>query len=241
MLENIFTFVDSAIKGAPILALAASFLWGMLSILLSPCHLSSIPLIVGYMSGRGEIPGKRAFAISSVFALGILITLGIIGGLTMALGYIFFSKIGIWGNVLVAILFFAVGLYLLGILPFPFLSGSNQPKTGKRGILPALFLGLFFGLALGPCSFAYMMPVLGVASAQASVNLIYAMMLVLLYAAGHCIVIVFAGTFYKIVERYMKWNEQSKMLTIVKKVCGVLLILAGIYLASDVARMFIRF
>jgi cytochrome c-type biogenesis protein len=86
-----------------------------------------------------------------------------------------------------------------------------------------------------------MMPVLGVASAQASANIIYSGMLVLLYAAGHCGVIVFAGTFYKAVERYMKWNEKSKVVTVVKKVCGVLVILAGIYMLSDVLRTFIKF
>jgi cytochrome c-type biogenesis protein len=66
-------------------------------------------------------------------------------------------------------------------------------------------------------------------------------MLVLLYALGHCGVIVFAGTSYKAVERYMKWNEKSKVVTVVKKVCGVLLILAAVYVGSDVVRMFISF
>ncbi len=241
MLEGLFTFVDSAIKGAPALALGVSLLWGILSILLSPCHLSSIPLVVGYMSGSGEIPARRAFAISTMFAIGILITMGLIGGLTMALGFLFFTSIGIWGNLLVAILFLAVGLYLLGILPLPFLSSGFQPKPGKRGLAPAFILGLVFGLALGPCSFAFMMPVLGVASAQAATNPVYSGALILLYAAGHCSVIVFAGTSYKAVERYMRWNEKSKVVTIVKKVCGALLILAAVYVGSDVVRMFIDF
>jgi len=35
--------------------------WGVLSILLSPCHLSSIPLIVGSLTGRESYTKKRAF------------------------------------------------------------------------------------------------------------------------------------------------------------------------------------
>jgi cytochrome c-type biogenesis protein len=240
MLENLFTFVDSAVKGAPALALSVSFLWGILSILLSPCHLSSIPLIVGYMSNQNEITAGRSFAISSLFSTGILITLGITGALVTLLGFMFFSQIGIWGNLAAALLFFAVGLYLLGILPLPFLSGgAGNLKVKKRGLISAFFLGLVFGLALGPCSFAFMMPVLGAASVQAKANIFYAGALILFYAIGHCSVIVFAGTFFNIVEHYLKWNEKSKALLIVKKICGILVIVAGIYMLWDVIRMFI--
>jgi cytochrome c-type biogenesis protein len=236
MLEGLFTFVDSAVKGAPAIALAVSLLWGALSIILSPCHLSSIPLIVGFMAGRGAITAKRSFAISMLFSIGILVTLALIGGITILLGFFFLSRIGFWTNLIVAILFAVIGLYLLGIIPLQFISAPARPETDKRGFVPAFFLGLFFGLALGPCSFAFMMPVLGAASSAASSNIFYSGLLVLLYAAGHCSVIVFAGTSYKAVERFMRWGEKTKFIDIVKKVCGVLLITASVYMAVDVLR-----
>jgi len=55
MLQEIFTTLTHAIEGTPALALGASVVWGILSILLSPCHLASIPLIVGYINGQGRI------------------------------------------------------------------------------------------------------------------------------------------------------------------------------------------
>ncbi|MCI0499686.1 MAG: hypothetical protein L0Y36_08420, partial [Planctomycetales bacterium] len=73
MLQDLFTHLTRAVEGAGLIAAAASFVWGILSILLSPCHLASIPLIVGFIDQQGRISTKRAFWISTLFAVGILI------------------------------------------------------------------------------------------------------------------------------------------------------------------------
>jgi len=83
---------------------------------------------------------------------------------------------------------------------------------------------------LGPCTFAYMAPMLGVTFKLASTNLLYGVLLLLIYGIGHCSVIVFAGTCTELVQRYMNWNEKSKGTVIIKRVCGVLVLLGGIYL-----------
>jgi cytochrome c-type biogenesis protein len=99
-----------------------------------------------------------------------------------------------------------------------------------RGLLAALFLGLLFGLALGPCTFAYMAPMLGITFRLAETHLLYGVILLLAYGLGHCSVIVAAGTSTEIVQRYLNWNEKSKGTIIIKKVCGILVILGGMYL-----------
>ncbi|MCF7740658.1 MAG: cytochrome C biogenesis protein, partial [Candidatus Marinimicrobia bacterium] len=90
--------------------------------------------------------------------------------------------------------------------------------------------GLLFGIALGPCTFAYMAPMLGIAFKVSSSQPIYAGSLLLLYALGHCSIIVLAGTFTSAVQKYLNWNKRSKGAVILKKVCGALVILGGIYL-----------
>jgi cytochrome c-type biogenesis protein len=100
----------------------------------------------------------------------------------------------------------------------------------RRGLLAALVLGLVFGIALGPCTFAYMAPMLAVTFKVASTALFYGVVLLLAYGIGHCSVIVFAGTCTELVQRYMNWNEKSKGAVIVKKICGVLVLLGGLYL-----------
>ncbi len=229
MLEPIFEWLTRALNQAPAVAVAASFVWGLLSILLSPCHLSSIPLIVGFIDGQGILTKKRAFTLSFLFSIGILLTIAIIGLITGMMGRIM-GDVGRIGNYIVAVIFFIIGLHLLEIIHLPFPGMSGQSKVKKKGALAAFLIGLIFGLALGPCTFAYMAPMLGIVFSVASTRLLFAVSLVLFYALGHCSVIVLAGTFTSIVQKYLRWNERSKGAVVLKKVCGILVILGGVYL-----------
>jgi len=226
--EKLFTALTKAIEGAPALALAAAFVWGILSILLSPCHLSSVPLVVGFMGGVENLRASRGAVIASVFAGGIFFTIGIVGAITALLGRLI-GDVGKTGNYIVAVILFVVGLHLLGIIPIPWSGGSRlMPK--RKGLLGALVLGLLFGIAVGPCTFAYFMPVLGFAFLSGQTNALYGTVLVLVTAVGHCSVIVAAGTAAGSLQRYLNWSESSKGTSVLKKICGVLVIIAGLYL-----------
>lgn len=230
MFMDFFVALSSMLSSSPMIAITGSLLWGVASILLSPCHLASIPLIVGYIDSQGKINTGRAALIATLFSVGILITIAVIGIITGLAGRMM-GDIGQSGNIIVAILMVIIGLYLLGIVPLPFLdSGINQPGMKRKGLLAAFLLGLFFGLALGPCTFAYMAPMLGVAFTVASTNMMYAIVLVGAYAVGHCMVIIIAGTFTEVVNHLLKWNENSKGAVFLKKGCGVLVVIAGIYM-----------
>lgn len=227
-MEQLFTSLSHAVEGAPAIALGASFVWGILSIVLSPCHLASIPLIVGFISEQGKVTVRRAFWTATLFSVGILITIAVIGAITAAAGRMM-GDVGRYGNYAVAAIFFAVGLHLLGVIPMPW-SGPGQVNMKRRGLLAAFILGLVFGIALGPCTFAYMAPMLGVTFKLANSSPVYGASLLLAYGVGHCSVIVLAGSFTEVVERYLNWNEQSKGVAVVKYVCGVLVILGGVWL-----------
>jgi cytochrome c-type biogenesis protein len=232
MIDSIFITLYEAMTGAVWLAVIASFGWGVLSILLSPCHLSSIPLVVGFISSQGKISIGRTFNISLIFSLGILITIALIGIITASLGRLM-GDIGSIGNYLVAGIFFLVGLYLLGIIKFDW-STTSLKRTKTKGLLAALILGLLFGLALGPCTFAYMAPVLGIVFQTAQTNYFLAVIFLLAFGIGHCSVIVGAGTLTGKVQKYLNWSEESKTILWIKRVCGVLVILGGVYLIYSV-------
>ena len=227
-LRQLLTDLTHAVEGTPAVALAASLLWGVLSILLSPCHLASIPLIVGFIGAQGRTSTRRAFAVSSLFAMGILITIAAIGAVTAAAGQLL-GDLGPWGTAAVAVVFFAVGLHLLGVIPMPF-SGPGQVGTKRRGLLAAFVLGLVFGVALGPCTFAFMAPVLAVTLKVAASQWIYGAALLAAYGLGHCSVIVVAGTSAELVQRYLNWNEKSRGSVILRGVCGAAVLLGGLYL-----------
>lgn len=224
-MEKIFTTLSHAVEGAPVIALLAAAAWGVLSIVLSPCHLASIPLIVGFISEQGKVTMRRAFWTSTLFAVGILVTIAAIGAITAAAGRML-GDVGRYGNYFVAAIFFVVGLHLLGVIPMP-LSGPGQVGMKRKGLLAAFILGLIFGIALGPCTFAYMAPMLGVTFQLSKTAPFYGASLLLAYGVGHCAVIVLAGTPTEMVQRFLNWNENSKGVTVVKFICGVLVILGG--------------
>lgn len=235
MILDLFTWLSSTLTSSPGIALGGSFIWGVLSILLSPCHLASIPLIVGFIDEQGRISTKRAFFLSVLFSIGILLTIALIGIITGLMGRMM-GDVGPYGNYFVAIVFFLVGLHLLDVIPLPFIGKAGQPAFKKKGLIAAFILGLVFGVALGPCTFAYMAPMLGAAFSVAATNIFFAISLVLAYALGHILIIILAGTFTEVVQNYLNWNERSKGAEIVKKICGVLVLFGGIYLLYTVRK-----
>jgi cytochrome c-type biogenesis protein len=228
MIDSIFEFLSSALSGSSFTAILASFGWGIVSVLLSPCHLSSIPLVVGFINSQGEITLKRTFIISLVFGVGILITIALIGLITAIAGRLM-GDVGVIGNYIVATVFFVIGLYLMDIIKLPWEGASIKP-TKHKGVLAALILGLLFGIGLGPCTFAYMAPVLGVVFQVSKTNIAYSIILLLAFGIGHILVIVAAGTLTKKVQQYLNWTEKSKAATYIKRICGVLVIIGGIYM-----------
>lgn len=228
MLEKIFTGLTEAMSGAPLLALAAAFAWGILSIVLSPCHLASIPLIAGFLQGGDIVSARRAAGLSTLFAVGILLSIALIGGTTAAAGRML-GDLGRWGNYGVAGIFFIFGLHLLGVLSLPeaWQPAPNQPRRGPIG---AITFGLIFGVALGPCTFGFMAPALAVTFRLASSSPIFALSVLGCFALGHCAVIALAGVSSTWIQRWLTWQDRVNAAQWLRRVCGVLVLLSGVYL-----------
>jgi cytochrome c-type biogenesis protein len=160
--------------------------------------------------------------------MGILTIIYAIGYITYKIGGVM-GDLGHWANYVVAAIFFMVGLVLLDVIPMPW-SGPGQIGMKRKGLLAAFILGLIFGVALGPCTFTYMVPVLAVTVFKATTAPAWSNLLLVVYGAGHCSVIVLAGTSTGWVRKYLNWNEKSKGAVILKKVCGVLVLAGGVYL-----------
>ena len=142
--------LGDTLRAQPAVALVGALLWGVASILLSPCHLAGVPLVVAYTGQSGTLSSWRAASLSTIFALGILVTVGFVGAVSVVAG----RMLGVFGavtNYLVAALLFVVGLELLGVWPvrWPVLPRAD---TTRRGLAGAFLFGLAFGTALGPCN-----------------------------------------------------------------------------------------
>ena len=191
---------------------------------LSPCHVASVPLAIGYVNGKGKTLPRAALLLSTPFALGILVTTAALGRMLGDVGAL---------KYVVALVFAVVGLWLIGIVRLLDLSMKSTTRLQRRGAVGAFALGLLFGLALGPCSFGFMIPLLAVAFQNAATYPLATAGLIGAYALGHTAVIVAAGTFANLVQRWLDWNERSSGTKIVRIICGVLVILAGITVVSS--------
>ncbi|MEJ5284212.1 MAG: cytochrome c biogenesis CcdA family protein [Brevinematia bacterium] len=228
VLINLFDSFTKFFHSNPPIAILSAFLWGVLSVVLSPCHLSSIPLVIGYINGSGKLKSRRAFFLSLIFSLGILITIAVIGLITGLLGRML-GDIGKIGKIIVAVILVLVEIWLMDLIPIPQFKAITPDMKGK-GTIGAFVLGLIFGLALGPCTFGFMMPLLLVVFQVAQKSLLYSLSLLLSFAIGHIAVIVLAGTFVNWVQNYLDWTKKSKGTIIIRRICGILIILTGIYL-----------
>ncbi len=226
-MDAVFFFINDALSSTLVIALVASVVWGVLSVLLSPCHLGTIPLVIGMVSSatRGFATRGRGTALSFAFAGGMLVALGVLGALVATMGYAVqrYSSIT---NYVIAVVFVAAGLNLLGILPLP-LSGFAPKARAMRGLGGAAALGLVFGLGLSPCTFAFLAPILGMTFGSSATNPVRGMALLLTFGIGHCGVIGLAGSSTELVQRYLDWNEKSGAVTVLKSVCGVAVLVAA--------------
>ncbi|HXK49435.1 MAG TPA: cytochrome c biogenesis protein CcdA [Clostridiales bacterium] len=236
-MDALFIYMYELMQGSFGLALAGSFLWGLASILLSPCHLSSIPLIIGYINGRKDETVGRAFYHSLFFGLGILITIAVIGIITGLMGRML-GDLGGWGYLFLTLFFIIFGLMLLDLIKMPDFNSPNLTKFRKKGYLTSFLIGLFFGIGLGPCTFAFMAPMLGIVFQMSSESFLKGVILLAVFSVGHIGVIVLAGTFVELVEKYLKWSSGSKKTAILRKICGILVILAGLYNFGKVYQIF---
>ena len=224
---DILTAFGRAFQASPALAMSAAFAWGILSVLLSPCHLASIPLVIAYVGGDRELPSfRRALGLSSLFAGGILVSIAVVGTVTALAGRML-GDVGAIGNYLLAGVFVLVGLNLLGLLRLP--SGLSGVSSTRRGPLGALLLGLVFGVALGPCSFAFMAPLLGIGFRLGASQALYGALLLALFGLGHAATIAVAGASGQTVQRYLTWSAGSRGPDLLRKASGLLVIAAGAY------------
>lgn len=225
-MTELLTALTRALDGQPWLALTGALLWGVASIVLSPCHLAGVPLIVAYTGRSASLTARRAAWLSTVFALGILVTVALIGALSVLAG----RMLGAFGgvtNYVVAALLFAVGLELLGAWPFRW-SGLPRPETTRRGMAGAFLFGLAFGTALGPCTLAFLGPVMGVTVQTAASRPVVAGLLMLAYALGHCAVLALAGAAGPSLLAFLSRNERA--VGALRRACGVLVVAGGLYL-----------
>lgn len=176
--------------------------------------------MMGFVAKESRGAHSRALWLSVVFTLGIMMSMLVLGLITASIGRML-GDVGPWGYLLGAAIFFLVGLILLDVIHLPSMS-LNQNRFRGGGYPAALFLGILFGTVLGPCAFAFLMPVLGMVFSSATERPLYAASLISAYALGHGAVIVVAGTASVWMMGLLQNSRNSRWINVARKVAGVL-------------------
>jgi cytochrome c-type biogenesis protein len=226
MLESFFLQVNEWMAGGAVIAALGCFLWGMISVVFSPCHLASIPLIVAYVGGQKEVlKPKKAGFYSVAFTLGLFITIALIGVACALLGRML-GNVGAYWQILVGLVLIWVALGMLGIEKCS-ISGSLLYRLRLTGLFGAFGLGLAYGVLSGSCTFGFVAPILALITIQQKVAT--GVLFILLFAAGHCLPIVVAGSSTAAVKRVLENSGWQGAGNWFRKGAGAVIGMLGIY------------
>ncbi len=226
MIESFFLTVNDWMSAGAGLALFGCFVWGMVSVLFSPCHLASIPLIVAYVGGQEtETYPMQAVHYSVSFTTGLFISIAIIGVICAMLGRML-GDVGNYWQILVGLILVWVALSMFGVKGCS-MSGGMLYRLKFRGLWGALGLGMAYGTLSGSCTFGFIAPILAVITIQQKIAT--GILMILLFAIGHCIPIVIAGSSTALVRRVMENSAWQGAGNWFRKGAGVLIGFLGIY------------
>jgi cytochrome c biogenesis protein CcdA len=230
-----FEQIPDLLATYPLIAFGLVFAAGVVSSA-SPCALATVPLVVGYVGGHtsdlpiSNIPytnqRRRAFFYSLAFVLGLASTFTALGAAAALLGQLMGNIGGPW-FIALGLLAAAMGLHLIGWLPLRLPTLPHwQPKVA--GPLGALLLGALFGIVSSPCATPVLVALLGLVATQGEVT--YGIALLFVYALGHCVLMLAAGTFAGLVSAWAKSRGMMAFSARLKQGMGLLLVAAGGYL-----------
>lgn len=225
-MDQAFLAINAWITQAGAMAALGAFLWGLVSVLFSPCHLASIPLIVGYVAGQHRIlEGREAAGYAGLFSLGLFVSIALVGAVCAALGRMLGDVGAFWTMPVGAVLLW-VSLDMLGVARCS-MPGSGLSRFKLRGLFGAFALGLAYGVLSGACTFGFIAPILALVTVQKQVGA--GLGLILLFALGHCLPILAAGSSAALARRILETRAVASGGLWVRKCAGGLVALLGLY------------
>ena len=234
MLDSLFLTVNTWMTSGSTIAFIGCFAWGMVSVMFSPCHLASIPLIVAYVAGQETaVDPKRAGLYAGAFTSGLFVTIAAVGIICAGLGRML-GDVGLWWQVPVGAILIWVALGMLGVQACS-VSGSMLYRLNLRGVHGAFGLGLAYGVLSGSCTFGFIAPILAVVTVQQEWATGSVMMI--LFALGHCLPIVVAGSSMAMVRKLTENHAWQHAGSWFRRGAGVVVGLMGVYF---MARPFIE-
>ena len=206
--------------------LLASFFGGFIASV-SPCSLAMLTIIIGYIGGYSKEKPLKTLLQMLVFVLGTAVVFTAIGIICAVTGKVFISFLGSYFGLFIGSFLIVMGLKLLEILDFefPVVIKSIPKNTGGYAFLYPFLIGMIFALAGTPCSTPILAGIMAFASV--SENILFAVLMLFLFALGQGIILILAGVFTSTVKNMQAFVRISEFLL---KFSGLLLTISGLYI-----------
>ncbi len=216
--------------GAAALAALGCFFWGIVSVLFSPCHLASIPLMVAYVAGQEKaVNPRQAVGYSAAFTIGLFITIALIGVICALLGRML-GDVGNYWQILVGAVLIWVALGMLGVESCT-LSSSLLGRFNMKGLPGAFALGLSYGILSGSCTFGFIAPILAIITVQGDIAT--GTVFIVLFAVGHCLPIMVAGSSTAMVRNLLESRAWQGAGSWFRRGAGVVIGCLGLYFIAN--------
>ena len=211
-----------------------SFLEGIITFI-SPCLLPMLPVYVSYFAGGGQRTGRKTLLGASGFVLGFTAVFVAMGALAGSLGA-FLREYKTWVDLVGGIIVIAFGLNYLGVLKLSFFKGFGGAVRSDMGFFSALIFGIVFSVGWTPCVGAFLGSALMLASQQGRV--LEGMGMLLCYSLGLGVPFLLSAVLIDRLKDAFAWIKSHYK--IVNILCGSLLVLVGILMATGLMGMFLN-
>lgn len=206
------------------------FLWGVVSVLFSPCHLASIPLLVSYVAGQeSRVSGLRGALFAILFTTGLFITIAAVGIVCALLGRML-GDVGPYLSIAVGVILLWVSFDILGVVKCS-MQNNILARLRVTGLFGALILGLAYGILSGSCTFGFIAPILAVITVQE--QFVTGVVFIVLFGIGHCIPIAIAGSSTAMVNRILGSGSWANGSVVFRKLAGACIGLLGVYFIGE--------
>ena len=202
----------------------AAFLGGLISSI-SPCSLSMLPLIIGYIGGYSDEKPLKTLLQMIVFVIGSGIVFSIIGAICALTGKMFIGNP--YFALIVASIVMIMGLKILGFLEFdlpPIIKEIPKNEFNNDFLYP-LILGAVFFFFGTPCSTPILASIMAFASISAKIS--SAVIMLFLFSIGQGLILILAGFITSKIKTSEKFYQLSEK---IMKFSGILLILVSLYI-----------
>ena len=204
-----------------------SFLEGIITFI-SPCLLPMLPIYISYFAGGGERKTAKTVTCALGFVTGFTLMFMAMGALAGTVGS-FLRQYEKAVNIVSGLVVIFFGLSFLGVFQLKLFQGSRYSvDAANMGFFPALVFGIVFSVGWTPCVGAFLGSALMLASQQGHV--VEGMLMLLAYSMGLGIPFVLSAVLIDCLKSAFNWIKRNY--TVINAVCGGLLILIGVLMAT---------